>query len=670
MNLEQLRSSGPLKDTTYDDPTRLQLAHISTEEANLFDQLQGYTDEDPKTGFRKYEGLLPVFANPQVREVFENATRHSKGAKPKEFDKLSHLAEGIGQDYERTSGDYNPAGEELISHGQGGDDELAFFPLPILDYFDSIMGKPSVNEDGLPQYSGIGERFGKWAAENPGKSYTDYLMLPGVLSFEKFSNNPFVNFRNDVLKPIAKNPIAGALAQIGTAVATGGLSLPAQLAAQAGTAGLLSRTAGNKYSDVFKDAAIAGIVHGAGHMASGAGYGQGARAITKGVTHYGATAGLGRNPNLLASALTGLGDYAISGFQPGSGASGLVDTVSNNIGGLFGYGGAGSGAVGGAGSGSAAGLSPAAMSMNPGLQVSATGGGGSLANLGSLGATSSLTAGVTPVAEVAPSIFEQLTSPGNLMLAGLSAASLFKGHKDEGKLARKAKEEHARESQEKMNYINKIGHEQAGIDSQLRTQMEDPDLVPNPEQPSTDAIMTGRSHRWLIPRSEAEAIIAKRGYKSGGKVKTVKEESFLSLKPGVATLVHGAGKGQDDAIVTDYLHDGDYVIDSSTVSGLGDGSSDAGGRELDRLMQSIDRSKKHINAVSSNKQVPAKLSDKEYVIPSKIVTKLGDGDHNRGSNLLKDLVKQIRRHKKKNGDRLPPKSKNVEYYIRKAGGRI
>lgn len=678
MNLEQLRSSGPLKDSTYDDPSRLQLAHISTEEANLFDKLQGYTDEDPATGFRRYVGLLPVFNNPEIREAFEGAMSKSKKAKPNQLDKLDVLSKSIGEDYKRTQGDYTPEGQEIISHGTHGDDELAFFPLPILDYFDSVMGKPSVNKDGLPQYGNMGSAvvravtapikavFGKHGVVDNLTRGMDQV-VQGDVSKGMGTIMRSQRHATALVLPIAGGMVAG---PIGSAAGT-----------YAAT-----RLTGGTHKEATKAAAVSGIAHAAGNVAGAAGYGNVGQGVAKGTATYAGARhiqGQSHEEALGRGIAAGGMHYLTStpdGRMPGQGN--MLDNMRTNAGNIYGhlqngYNYVTNGVANtlGFGNGQASDWKNPDGGYYQWNKGPDGGSGGYESYVKESGPTSFLgKVGNTLGMGGGEGGFLSSIGPGALALAALSAASLFKGKRDEGKLAAEEKQKHAIESQEKMDYVNHIAEEQGGFGtgpaSQWRVPFEDQDLVPNPEQPSTDSIISGRAHKWLIPRAEAEAIIAKRGYKAGGKVKKIKEHSYLSLKPGIATLVHGVGKGQDDSVVTDYLHDGDYVLDASTVSNIGDGSSDAGGRELERLMARIEKVKRHIDAPSSNTRVPAMLSDKEYVIPGRIVSKLGDGDHARGSNMLKDLVKQIRRDKIKNGDRLPPKSKSVEYYIKKAGGRV
>jgi hypothetical protein len=62
--------------------------------------------------------------------------------------------------------------------------------------------------------------------------------------------------------------------------------------------------------------------------------------------------------------------------------------------------------------------------------------------------------------------------------------------------------------------------------------------------------------------------------------------------------------------------------------------------------------------------VPAMLATGEFVIPSDIVSALGNGSNDSGSKVLDEFLKVIREHKHSNGsDKLPPDSKGPLEYI-------
>jgi len=124
--------------------------------------------------------------------------------------------------------------------------------------------------------------------------------------------------------------------------------------------------------------------------------------------------------------------------------------------------------------------------------------------------------------------------------------------------------------------------------------------------------------------------------------------------------IQGNGKGQQDNIRQN-LEKGSYIIDASTVSDFGDGSTQGGFKELDRfiaplLSRSVPKENRGV--------IQALLSDGEYKIPPEAVTALGKGSNQRGANILKNIVENIRKEKRTSGNKLPPKSKPINNYLR------
>lgn len=153
---------------------------------------------------------------------------------------------------------------------------------------------------------------------------------------------------------------------------------------------------------------------------------------------------------------------------------------------------------------------------------------------------------------------------------------------------------------------------------------------------------------------------AAHGYAHGGSVQSYKE----------GAMVKGPGKGQDDLIRT-HIPEGSYIIDATSTSMLGDGSSDAGAQILKHFEEKLRRSipgHKYVEieqrTVSASPQLPVYLSNDEYKFDPVTVSILGGGSNERGSALLKKMVKNLRKHKNSNGDRLPPKAKPPHFYMK------
>jgi hypothetical protein len=81
-----------------------------------------------------------------------------------------------------------------------------------------------------------------------------------------------------------------------------------------------------------------------------------------------------------------------------------------------------------------------------------------------------------------------------------------------------------------------------------------------------------------------------------------------SHKPRTEFAVHGAGTGRSDDIPA-VLSDGEYVMDAETVALLGDGSSKAGAEKLDQLRVNL-RRHKGANLAKGRFSVNAKSPEK------------------------------------------------------------
>lgn len=148
-------------------------------------------------------------------------------------------------------------------------------------------------------------------------------------------------------------------------------------------------------------------------------------------------------------------------------------------------------------------------------------------------------------------------------------------------------------------------------------------------------------------------------YAKGGLVKSYNK----------GTLVSGPGKGQDDKIKTS-VPDGSYIIDASSTSMFGDGSTKAGSDILKDFENRIKSKfpKKFIQQINrqvsrKSSQVPVWLSEGEHKIDPVTVTLLGDGSNVNGADILKHMVIKLRKHKISKGDGLPPKAKHPLQYI-------
>lgn len=61
-------------------------------------------------------------------------------------------------------------------------------------------------------------------------------------------------------------------------------------------------------------------------------------------------------------------------------------------------------------------------------------------------------------------------------------------------------------------------------------------------------------------------------------------------------------------------------------------------------------------------EIPARLSDGEYVLSADVVSGLGSGSSAAGAKIMDDFVKRVRAHRSKNGSKLAPKAKSLSAY--------
>lgn len=644
------------------DPNRLILAHFRKDEIDLLDQIQGGTNfttikgiDGELTNIRQYPDLIFYFAKPEVREVFENAVTGELDKKEKkdikeyiDFETEDFLEDNINND---------PLVEKIKDEGIKKDDEIALVPAAVLDYFDSLLGKPDINKNtGLPQYGFF---------KNPFKAITAPFRHPAKW-----------------IKQQAQNPIVRMGAQIGTAIATGGMSLPAQMAASAAVGTGLGVAAGEKFSTALKQGAIEGLTTGAAaRLKQSLELGKASGALATGGTHYAISSALGKG-DIKQSLLRGVGDYAISSFadspKVSSAAPDLAKGVNAGDAKPMNFFDRVSSGLGSAYDKITSPFSSASTPTNDVFEAAANAAKASEAGFFGMGGV--LGSGLT----------------GGQLAAIAGAGYLLKRGKDaETKKLKESLASAQNQTLEANKYIDELAQGQYYPQSDdTYSRYNTPSLAPfrsnygqinpsypdmpieyaeplvqNPYSPSYEDLMMGYEHDWFVPKSKA---ISRRPFKKGGNVESL-DVNQKGL-PGEAHLIVGKGKGQDDLIPYDYLDKGDYIIDASSVSDLGDGSTRAGERELFKLINSLKHKPISVTKTTVMKtitsKVPALLSDGEFRIPNHIVTNLGQGDNEKGAKILDKFRKLLRKDKIKNGTKLPPKAKPIETYIKKAGGKI
>lgn len=145
----------------------LVLVHLSEQEANDLDILQGETLFDDKTGLRSYQLLGPIFKIPEVKKILDALVKqqkdpHSPSAK-RVSDLLRQLPPIKNKKYSDEPAEGTPEVEALEAMGKHGDNDLALLPLSVVNIFDKAFDHPRNKLTGLPQYFKIKKIFKKLA---------------------------------------------------------------------------------------------------------------------------------------------------------------------------------------------------------------------------------------------------------------------------------------------------------------------------------------------------------------------------------------------------------------------------------------------------------------------------------------------------------------------------
>jgi len=129
---------------------------------------------------------------------------------------------------------------------------------------------------------------------------------------------------------------------------------------------------------------------------------------------------------------------------------------------------------------------------------------------------------------------------------------------------------------------------------------------------------------------------------------------------GHVTPFRGNEGGQLDDI--NYrLQPNSHVVDASSVADIGDGNSEAGIKKIAEHFGGL-RSFGLKNGGSAN-DVPVMVSSGEVSISPEAVRKAGNGDIEKGHKVIEKMVKNVRKHKRSNSKKLPPKAKSIKAYM-------
>jgi hypothetical protein len=247
-------------------------------------------------------------------------------------------------------------------------------------------------------------------------------------------------------------------------------------------------------------------------------------------------------------------------------------------------------------------------------------------------------AGMQAAGQTGGGILGALGGMGNILPLVGSGLLMAKGHKDEQKGLREYQQQ--LENRENRERQRQEGHrEKYGFNAPLKP------VRPFQWRPTNAQTTQDEKERGITKRNFDYDLV--NPYAQGGAIR-------------------GNGKGQQDNIPKN-IRENSYIIDASTVSDIGDGSSNAGMQELDRYFSRLPSNPMNSNNMgheSKGGYIQAMVSDGEYEISPEQVTALGKGSNEKGAQILKKFVEEVRSKKRTSGERLPPKSKPIGGYLK------
>lgn len=208
---------------------------------------------------------------------------------------------------------------------------------------------------------------------------------------------------------------------------------------------------------------------------------------------------------------------------------------------------------------------------------------------------------------------------GNTLPGLAMGAMLFKGHKDEKRLQRKADED-TRNRQEELNRYYQNVRDRAGMNSKPNVNLAKNDR--NNLNYLAAFEPGSREQSYFLTDEELEEQKKRFGYAKGGTVK--------KASPKFNGFLKGKGTGTSDSIPLDNLYEGGFVLKAASTRNLGS-------KKLNELVDKVLDRKDHILTPKNPRPIKALVSNGEFVFSPDFVTKLGNGSNKKGSNLLYKL---------------------------------
>lgn len=159
--------SSYMQDFQEDENPTLIPVHVSREEIEYFNYMQGGQSIDPETGLREYSKLSEVLRNPEVRDLFIDLSQMEKEGIPfpdelmeftEEEDPLKH-----GSLFEPIPSDEDPALQQMEQAGMQDhpqDSFIVMMPQDVSEFLDELHGQEDRDpEYGLPEYGFFSKAF-------------------------------------------------------------------------------------------------------------------------------------------------------------------------------------------------------------------------------------------------------------------------------------------------------------------------------------------------------------------------------------------------------------------------------------------------------------------------------------------------------------------------------
>lgn len=159
--------SSYMQDFQEDENPTLIPVHVSREEIEYFNYMQGGQSIDPETGLREYSKLSEVLRNPEVRDLFIDLSQMEKEGIPFPDELMEFTEEEDplkeGSLFEPIPSDDDPALQQMEQAGMQDhpqDSFIVMMPQDVSEFLDELHGQEDRDPQyGLPEYGFFSKAF-------------------------------------------------------------------------------------------------------------------------------------------------------------------------------------------------------------------------------------------------------------------------------------------------------------------------------------------------------------------------------------------------------------------------------------------------------------------------------------------------------------------------------